>query len=106
MDFWFENITFELFKNHLIEKLFNNILDDDVDRATATIQKILEVDIVEYGLWYKFIMDKQEEKVIYHTYHGTKGREFDNVIIIMENAFGRNHNYFNFFLKISCIQMY
>ncbi len=104
--FGFENITFELFKNHLIEKLFNNILDDDVDRATATIQKILEVDIVEYGLWYKFIMDKQEEKVIYHTYHGTKGREFDNVIIIMENAFGRNHNYFNFFLKISCIQMY
>ncbi|HGE5778983.1 TPA: Gabija anti-phage system protein GajB [Bacillus pseudomycoides] len=97
--FGFENFTFELFKNHLIEKLFNNILDDDVDRATATIQKILEVDIVEYGLWYKFILDKQEEKVIYHTYHGTKGREFDNVIIIMENAFGRNHNYFNFFFE-------
>ncbi len=62
---------------------------------------MLKVDIAEYGLWYKFIMDKQEEKVIYHTYHGTKGREFDNVIIIMENAFGRNRDYFNFFFENS-----
>ncbi|MEI4828662.1 Gabija anti-phage system protein GajB [Bacillus sp. FJAT-53711] len=99
--FGFENITFELFKNYLIGKLFNNISDDDIDHANVTIQKILEVDIAEYDLWYKFIIDKQEEKVIYHTYHGTKGREFDNVIIIMENAFGRNRDYFNFFFENS-----
>ncbi|MDA2323963.1 Gabija anti-phage system protein GajB [Bacillus cereus group sp. Bc177] len=99
--FGFENITFELFKNYLIGKLFNQISDDDIDHANTTIQKMLEVDIAEYDLWYKFIMDKQEEKVIYHTYHGTKGREFDNVIIIMENAFGRNRDYFNFFFENS-----
>ncbi|MGG0844502.1 Gabija anti-phage system protein GajB [Peribacillus simplex] len=97
--FGFENITCELFKNQLIEKLFNNISDDDIDLANATVQKLLEIDIDEYELWYKFIMDKQEEKVIYHTYHGTKGREFDNVLIIMENAFGRNRDYFNFFFE-------
>ncbi|KAB2399536.1 ATP-dependent helicase [Bacillus cereus] len=99
--FGFENITFELFKNYLIGKLFNQTSDDDIDHANTTIQKMLKVDIAEYGLWYKFIMDKQEEKVIYHTYHGTKGREFDNVIIIMENAFGRNRDYFNFFFENS-----
>lgn len=97
--FGFENITCELFKNHLIEKLFNNKSDDDIDSANATVQKLLEIDIDEYELWYKFIMDKQEEKIIYHTYHGTKGREFDNVIIIMENAFGKNRDYFNFFFE-------
>ncbi|MFJ8258529.1 Gabija anti-phage system protein GajB [Peribacillus asahii] len=97
--FGFENITSELFKNHLVEKLFNDISDDDLDRAKETVQKLLEIDIAEYELWYKFIIDKQEEKVIYHTYHGTKGREFDNVIIIMENAFGRSRAYFNFFFE-------
>jgi DNA helicase-2/ATP-dependent DNA helicase PcrA len=97
--FGFKNITSELFENHLIEKLFNNISDNDLDRAKATVKRLLKIDMYEFQLWYKFITDKQEEKVVYHTYHGTKGREFDNVIIIMENAFGRTKDYFNFYFE-------
>lgn len=101
IDFTFgiENITGELFKNHLIKKLFNNKSDDDIDRANDIIHELLRISMDEYEMWYGFITDKQEEKVIYHTFHGTKGREFDNVIIIMENAFGRDRDYFNFFFK-------
>lgn len=95
--FGFKNITRELFENHLIEKLFINISDNNLDRAKATIKRLLEININEYKLWYKFIIDSREEKVVYHTYHGTKGLEFDNVIIIMGNAFGKNRNYFNFY---------
>lgn len=95
--FGFKNITRELFENHLIEKLFNNISDNNLDRAKATIKKLLGINMNEYKLWYKFITDSQEEKVVYHTYHGTKGLEFDNVIIIMGNAFGKNRDYFNFY---------
>ncbi|MCA1202887.1 UvrD-helicase domain-containing protein [Priestia flexa] len=97
--FGFENITSDLFENYLIEKLFNNISDNNLERAKATVNRLLKIDMYEYQLWYKFITDSQEEKVIYHTYHGTKGREFDNVIIIMENAFGRNKDYFNFYFE-------
>ncbi|HDR8318279.1 TPA: hypothetical protein QC150_005846, partial [Bacillus cereus] len=70
-----------------------------IDRLSGNVQGMLNIDIFEYELWYKFILNKQEEKVIYHTYHGTKGTEFDNVLIIMENAFGRDKNYFNFFFE-------
>lgn len=97
--FGFKNITSERFKNYLLEKLFPDISDDNIDHANITIQKLLDIDINEYELWYKFIIDKQEKDVIYHTYHGTKGREFDNVIIIIENSFGKNNNYFNFFFE-------
>ncbi|WP_207652750.1 hypothetical protein, partial [Clostridium puniceum] len=50
-------------------------------------------------LWYKYILNEQDGKIIYHTYHGTKGLEFSNIIIIMENAFGRNREHFDFFFK-------
>ncbi|MFF2755591.1 UvrD-helicase domain-containing protein [Psychrobacillus sp. NPDC058041] len=97
--FGFENIKGEFFITHLIEKLFNNRSDDDIDRANNIVKELLGINMNEFEKWYKFIEDKQEEKVIYHTFHGTKGREFDNVIIIMGNSFGRDRDYFNFFFQ-------
>ncbi|MCI1615737.1 UvrD-helicase domain-containing protein [Heyndrickxia oleronia] len=94
-----ENITVPIFENYLTENLFNNKSDDDIVRANSVIHDLLGISMDEFEMWYKFIIDNQEEKVIYHTFHGTKGREFDNVIIIMENAFGRDRNYFNFFFQ-------
>jgi len=94
-----ENITREAFKNHLLERLFNIKSDDDINRANKIINKLMGISMEEYEIWYKFILDTQEDKVIYHTFHGTKGREFDNVIIIMENAFGKDREYFNFFFE-------
>jgi DNA helicase-2/ATP-dependent DNA helicase PcrA len=97
--FNFKITSCEIFNNFLLEKLFNDITDDNNDYAKEIIQKLLEIEMDEYELWYKFIIDKQVDKIIYHTYHGTKGLEFDNVIIIMENAFGKNRDYFSFFFK-------
>lgn len=97
--FPFENITLEKFKDYLLEKLFTNLEDDDINTAKLTIQKLIEIDIDDYVKWYGFINDKPDDMIVYHTYHGTKGREFDNVLIIMENSFGKTRNYFNFFFE-------
>jgi DNA helicase-2/ATP-dependent DNA helicase PcrA len=53
-----------------------------------------------FYLWYKFLIDKSDGNVVYHTYHGTKGREFDNVIIFMNSKFGRDNFYFDRLLKV------
>ena len=37
---------------------------------------------------------------MYHTYHGTKGLEFDNVLIVMGRGFGREKNYFEYFFQM------
>ncbi|APQ61938.1 ATP-dependent DNA helicase PcrA [Paenibacillus polymyxa] len=97
--FDFESVSIDLFKNLLLEKLFPNIPDDEIDNANGIIQRLLEINLYEFELWYKYVLSKHDGNIIYHTYHGTKGLEFKNVIIIMENAFGRTNNYFNFFFE-------
>lgn len=54
------------------------------------IQTILNVNLTEWLKWVSFINEDRDTntKVIYHTYHGTKGSEYDNVAIIMEHNFG------------------
>lgn len=30
----------------------------------------------------------KQDEIVYHTYHGTKGLEFENVLIVIEDGFG------------------
>ena len=85
------------FKNHLLFLLYPNLKDEDQNAAVENIDNLLNIELSEYEKWHRFILNQQNDKVVYHTYHSTKGREFNNVIIIMENAFGRTRAYFDFF---------
>ena len=51
----------------------------------------MNIDLQQLEAWYKYISSKKKEgeKIVYHTYHSTKGLEFENVIIVMEKGFGR-----------------
>lgn len=97
-----ENVSLESFKNYFLDRLFPNILDEEIEHANETVLKLLKINLHEYESWYKYISNKIEGNIIYHTYHGTKGLEFDNVIIIMGNAFGRIADYFSYYFK-NCI---
>lgn len=94
--FGMEGFSSAEFKKFLTRKLFPNLVEDESEEV---IQNLLEIELEEYNLWFNFIMNKQDTPVVYHTYHGTKGLEFENVIIIMENKFGRQKEFFNFFFK-------
>ncbi|WP_141395913.1 hypothetical protein [Providencia rettgeri] len=55
----------------------------------------------ELELWAKYINREQDGDIRYHTYHGTKGEEYENVIVIMEHSFGRmNKDKFKSFFEI------
>lgn len=94
-----EGISLAKFQAFLLRKLFQNITDSEIEEANIIIEEILLVSMEEYKLWYKYIIDETIGIVRYHTYHGTKGLEFDNVVIIMENAFGRDKNFFNYYFS-------
>ena len=82
----------------MLEKLYRDIDDEQLENAKINIEKLLSISMTEYIKWFEFVNRAEEQDVIYHTYHGTKGLEFDNVVVIMENGFGRNPNKFsNFF---------
>lgn len=97
--FDFEGFPSKSFEAYIIECLYPDLKDEDVKQAKTEISDFLDIELDEFDLWYKYILREIKDKIVYHTYHGTKGLEFDHVIILMENAFGKNKNYFNSYFK-------
>lgn len=91
--------------NRKLDKLFEDeiylvIDEDEVVTAKTKLEELLNIELDQWIIWYEFINNDQKADTVYHTYHGTKGAEYDNVIIIMENDFGRmNKDKFSSFFK-------
>ena len=92
-----DNLSLADVKNKIAQLLFPN--GTESQEATEKLETILKLEMSICEQWHRFIKRETNEDVVYHTYHGTKGLEFDNVIIIMGNAFGRDRNYFNFYFS-------
>jgi DNA helicase-2/ATP-dependent DNA helicase PcrA len=100
--FDFEGFPSKSFVSYILECLYPNIKDEELDQAETTIDDFLNINLNEFNLWYKYILKEVDSEIVYHTYHGTKGLEYDNVIILMENAFGTNRKYFNsYFMELA-----
>jgi DNA helicase-2/ATP-dependent DNA helicase PcrA len=88
-----------------IDKLINkeiisDIDQDDVDKANQELDSLLNIELEKWFVWFRYIKGDNNSDIEFHTYHGTKGEEYNNVIIIMENDFGiRNKNKFPSFFK-------
>jgi DNA helicase-2/ATP-dependent DNA helicase PcrA len=95
-----EKYTYDSFVDYLSEKLFD-VQDDNAENDKVLLETLLSIDIGQYNLWFRFIENTQNTDITYHTYHGTKGLEFENVVIIMENDFGKmnRHKFSSFFEK-------
>jgi len=100
-----ENITNEdQFNNYLLDTLFNidneDMNDEQLNDNKVKIDNFMNLDINIFDNWYNYINSVNFGDIAYHTYHGTKGDEFDNVLIIMEKDFGRtNPNFFGNLIK-------
>lgn len=100
-----ENISYVEIENFILNKLFlfneqEEETDEYIKESKDKVIKFLEMDIEEFCMWYEYISDRSTNSVIYHTYHGTKGLEFENVIIFMNAKFGRDNEYFSRLLKV------
>lgn len=97
-----DEISISNIKHYFCENLFKNESEEDNEQVIESINEILNISLDEYTKWYNYINRNDSGEVIYHTYHGTKGLEFENVVIIMGNSFGRKNDFFNvFFLNFN-----
>jgi DNA helicase-2/ATP-dependent DNA helicase PcrA len=99
-----ENRSYIQIENYILNKLFlfNELeeqTDEYINESKDKVIKFLDMDIKEFDMWYEYILDRSNNSVIYHTYHGTKGLEFENVIIFMSAKFGKDNEYFSRLLK-------
>lgn len=85
----FDDISMIGIKNYIQDKLYKD--ESDEEKIATGIDNLMNIDLQQLEAWYKYISSKKKEgeKIVYHTYHSTKGLEFENVIIVMEKGFGR-----------------
>lgn len=86
---------------YFLYELYRDIDEDEINVAKENLSQLLTTCFLEYEKWYRFINKEENEEVVYHTYHGTKGEEYENVIIIMQNSFGKDATKFSDFFANS-----
>ncbi|GAA6170816.1 hypothetical protein NBRC116592_04860 [Colwellia sp. KU-HH00111] len=74
------------------ELMYTNCDDDYTnEEELIKLQSLLNLSLEQLTLWVDFIDRRQNRDVIYHTYHGTKGEEYEYVALILGHDFGGTH---------------
>ena len=94
-----DNASYLEVKKYIQENLFYN--EQNEEKIEKGMEDLLNVKVEELENWFRYISseNKSDKDVIYHTYHGTKGLEFENVLIIMGKGFGKEKTYFEDYFK-------
>lgn len=62
-------------------------------------ESLLEMSMESLMRWSDFIDAKKGEDITFHTYHGSKGEEYENVAIILEHDFGTQRKKFKSYFE-------
>lgn len=77
----------------LINKLKQDLFDDEIDETV--FEDFLNIEFQDLYNWYNYINGNS----YYHTFHGTKGLEFENVVVIMKEKNGGSKINFKDYFK-------
>lgn len=72
---------------------------DETLETKLIIQELLNMRIVELLNWFHYVHRNEKKKICYHTFHSTKGLEYENVAIILGKDFGQDKGLFETFFK-------
>lgn len=92
-------LDYEEVRSYIYDALYSDISDEMIQEAQANIDSIMELDLSTMKKWYNFVTNNISDRVQYHTFHGTKGLEFKNVIIILTNEFNKKKKYYHEFFE-------
>ena len=73
---------------------------EDSEEEMTVINDFFELNTSIFFKWYNYIFDDtKNEGISYYTLHGSKGLEFDNVVVVLQDNFARRTDYCKFFFK-------
>lgn len=91
------DISYDEVLKYLTTALYKS-WDEGVEAKTI-IGSILGIKVEELLSWYHYINRDEKKKICYHTFHSTKGLEYENVIIILSKDFGIDSGLFDAYFK-------
>ena len=73
---------------------------EDSEEEMTVIDDFFELNTSIFFKWYNYIFDDtKNEGISYYTLHGSKGLEFDNVVVVLQDNFAKRTDYCKFFFE-------
>lgn len=94
-----ENILLNI-KNRAYDYFYYSQDSEESEREMTFIDEFFNLDISYFIKWYSYIFDDSKNTgVNYYTLHGSKGLEFDNVVVVLQDNFARKRDYCKYFFE-------
>ena len=87
-------------KNHAHDYFYYSQGLENSGKDMTVIDEFFELNISIFFKWYNYIFDDaRNDGISYYTLHGSKGLEFDNVVVMLQDNFARKTDYCKFFFE-------
>ena len=87
-------------KNRAYDYFYYSQDSEDSKKEMTVINNFFKLNIDIFFKWYNYIFDDaKNEGISYYTLHGSKGLEFDNVVVVLQDNFAGKTDYCKFFFK-------
>ena len=94
-----DNILLNI-KNRAYDYFYYSQDSEESERETAVVDEFFNLDISQFIKWYNYIFDdSKQESISYYTLHGSKGLEFDNVVVVLQDNFARKTDYCKYYFE-------
>lgn len=92
-----DEVSYEGVLKYILISLYNSF--DEEAETKQIVGEILHLKIEEVLRWFHYVNRDGGREIYYHTFHSTKGLEYENVILILGKDFGQDKGLFEFFFK-------
>ena len=94
-----ENILLNI-KNRAYDYFYYSQDSEESEREMTVVDEFFNLDISQFIKWYNYIFDDlKNEGISYYTLHGSKGLEFDNVVVVLQDKFAGKKDYCKYFFE-------
>lgn len=96
-----DKLDWEHFEMYINQSLIRqNIDEDDSLEGNKKIQELLQIRFKEINCWFEYRNGNYNiNEINYTTMHSSKGTEFNNVILVLDDSFSMRRNYFSYFFE-------
>lgn len=100
--FHMEDVNLKMIKKNAHDFFYRTKSDaDEADDYldTSDISDLFKVHSKELKNWYHYLIGELSDSINYMTFHGSKGLEFDHVLLVVGDNFSQRKNFFSVYFE-------